>query len=323
VLLLGVLACAGSVAEESGPLVLEATIPLGDIRGRIDHLAIDLPRKRLFVAELGNDSVGVVDLGANRLLRTLTGFDEPQGVGYSQAADELYVTSAGDGTVRLFGGDALIPHGQIALGDDADNVRVMEQPAQVLVGYGRGALAVFDATSHARKPDIRLKGHPESFQILPGSARALVNIPETSEVAVVDLLKGAQVASWSLGTLHGNFPMAIDAESHTAWIVMRQPPRLVGLDTQTGARRAVLESCEDADDVFVDSRRKRLYLSCGSGHIDVWAIQQSPFLKLAHLPTRSGARTALFVPELDRLFLAVRAGSGTPAAIEVYRPSSH
>jgi hypothetical protein len=165
-------------------------------------------------------------------------------------------------------------------------------------------------------------GHPESFQIIPDGTQVLVNIPEASEVAVVDLLEGAQVASWSLGTLRGNFPMVIDAESRTAWIVTRQPPRLVGLDTQTGARRAVLESCEDADDVFVDSRRQRLYLSCGSGHIDVWAIRQSPFVKLAHLPTRSGARTALFVPELDRLFLAVRAGSGTPAAIEVYRPSS-
>src|SRR5262245_8495752 len=32
-------------------------IPLGDVSGRIDHLAIDLARRRLFVAELGNDTV--------------------------------------------------------------------------------------------------------------------------------------------------------------------------------------------------------------------------------------------------------------------------
>ena len=46
------------------PLILEAKIPLGDVSGRIDHMALDRARGRLFVAELGNDSLGVVDLGA-------------------------------------------------------------------------------------------------------------------------------------------------------------------------------------------------------------------------------------------------------------------
>jgi len=51
-------------ATDPPPLQLESKIPLGDVRGRIDHMAIDLPRQRLFVAELGNDSVGIVDLKA-------------------------------------------------------------------------------------------------------------------------------------------------------------------------------------------------------------------------------------------------------------------
>jgi hypothetical protein len=59
------------------PLVLEAKIPLGQVRGRIDHLAVDVARQRLFVAELGNDTVGVVDLAHHVVLRTLTGLHEP------------------------------------------------------------------------------------------------------------------------------------------------------------------------------------------------------------------------------------------------------
>src|SRR6476619_6814082 len=47
---------ASTLAQESGaapPLSLEFKIPLGHVAGRIDHMAVDLARRRLFVAELG------------------------------------------------------------------------------------------------------------------------------------------------------------------------------------------------------------------------------------------------------------------------------
>src|SRR3954468_24216086 len=59
-------------------LKLEAKIPLGAVRGRIDHLAVDLARHRLFVAELGNGSLGVVDLDQGKLLRRIDSLAEPQ-----------------------------------------------------------------------------------------------------------------------------------------------------------------------------------------------------------------------------------------------------
>jgi hypothetical protein len=34
-----------------------------------------------------------------------------------------------------------------------------------------------------------------------------------------------------------------------------------------------------------------------------------------------GARTSLFVPELDRLYVAVRASGAEPAAIWVFKPT--
>ena len=73
---------AGEAQTAEAPLVLEAKIPLGEVSGRIDHLAIDVKRQRLFVAELGNDTLGVVDLAAGNVLRTLPGLKEPQGVAY-------------------------------------------------------------------------------------------------------------------------------------------------------------------------------------------------------------------------------------------------
>jgi len=85
----------------SPPLVLETKIPLGDVSGRIDHLSIDAKRRRLFVAELGNNSLGVVDLAAGKVLRRIAGLSEPQGVAYVLFADSVFVANAGDGSVRV------------------------------------------------------------------------------------------------------------------------------------------------------------------------------------------------------------------------------
>src|SRR5438132_2874476 len=136
---------ASVLAQTAGaPLVLEAQIALGEVSGRIDHLSIDPKRQRLFVAELGNNSLGVVDLTAGKVLRRISGLSEPQGVAYVPFADSVYVANAGDGSVRVLSGDDLAAIGRIELGDDADNVRVDAPRHRVLVGYGKGAVAIID-----------------------------------------------------------------------------------------------------------------------------------------------------------------------------------
>src|SRR5215469_5854721 len=136
------LASTAAAAQDAAPLAVESKISLGDIRGRIDHLAVDVNRQRLYVAELGNDTVGVVDLRERKLARTLTGLKEPQGIGYVSSTDTVYVANSSDGSVRLFQGPELKAAGRIDLGDDADNVRVKDGAQQVFVGYGDGALAI-------------------------------------------------------------------------------------------------------------------------------------------------------------------------------------
>ena len=147
----------------AAPLVLEAKIPLGQVSGRIDHLAVDAKRQRLFVAELGNNSLGVVDLAAGKVLRRITGLSEPQGIAYVPFTDSILVANAGDGSVRVLRGEDLTPISRLELGDDADNVRVDAAHKRVLVGYGKGALAVIDPGSLSKTADIRLKSAPGGF----------------------------------------------------------------------------------------------------------------------------------------------------------------
>jgi hypothetical protein len=313
---------APSSAETAGtPLVAEAKILLGEVNGRIDHLGIDLNRRRLLVAELGNNTLGVVDLAAGRALRTIGGFSEPQGVAYVPFADSVYIANGGDGSVRVLRGEDLAASGRIELGSDADNVRVDRERQRVLVGYGKGALAVINPTSGTKIADIRLRAHPEGFQIDDTGTRVFVNVPDAPEIAVVDLAAARVVGSWPTAGLRSNFPMAIDHEAHRVLVVFRRPPALMVLAAEDGRAVTKLQTCGDADDIFVDAKRHRVYVSCGDGAVDMFGKDEAGYRRIARVPTVAGARTSLFVPELDRLFVAVRARSGEPAAIWVFRPA--
>jgi DNA-binding beta-propeller fold protein YncE len=316
------LSVSDAVAQpaETAPLQLEAKIPLGSVRGRIDHMAVDLKRQRLFVAELGNDSVGIVDLASQKLLRTIPGMKEPQGVGYEPLTDMLYVANAGDGSVRLFEGNDYAARERIELGSDADNIRVDAAADRIFVGYGNGVLAVIDPSTHSKVGDIPLKAHPEAFQIDPDTSQIFVNVPGARAIAVVDRVSQKQIGEWPLADRGANFPMALDHVRRQVLVIFRAPAALGVFSMTDGKRIATAETCGDADDLFIDAKRSRVYVSCGAGFLDVFEPKGAAYRRIGRIPTASGARTSLFVPELDRLLVAVRANSGEPAAIWIFRP---
>jgi hypothetical protein len=299
---------------------LETKIPLGDVVGRIDHLAVDLSRRRLFVAELGNDTVGVVDLNEQKIKHVITGLKEPQGVGYVPSSDTLFVANARDGAVLLFRGADYEAAGRIELGEDADNIRVDPASNRVFVGHGNGALAVIDLATNGKIAEIPLRAHPESFQLDRSTRRILVNVPKAGEIAVVELFASKQTAGWPVEN-GSNFPMALDEKSGRVLVAFRNPAQLGVFSMRDGRAVATVESCGDADDIFFDAKRQRVYLICGDGYLDVFEVEDDTFRRSSHIPTIAGARTALFVPELDRLFVAARANPGEPAAVWVFRPA--
>jgi hypothetical protein len=318
--LIALLAISGARAGTQ-PLVLERTISLPHVFGRIDHMAIDLARKRLIIAELGNASVDVIDLGSGALVHRFDNVKQPQGLAYLAGPDLILVASGGDGSLEFYGGGDFSRRGSVPLGEDADNIRIDPANQIAIVGYGNGGLAIVDIAHQALRRSIPLPAHPESFQLDPHSNRVYVNIPDAKQLAVVDLAAGRQVAKWQVPGLAENFPLAIDATGAELAAVFRSPPRLVLLDSRTGKVLGRDPTCTDADDASFDDSRKRIYVSCGEGVIDVIGQSAAGTRHIARIPTLPGARTSLFVPELDRLFVAARAGElGTDAAILVFRP---
>jgi YVTN family beta-propeller protein len=306
--------CARPEAALADVLVLERTIPLAGVEGRIDHLAVDLKRSRLYVAALGNGTVEAVDLSAGKVIARIPGLEEPQGIAYLPNTDEVAVATGGDGKVRFYKGADLSPLAELDGGPDADNLRVTDAGGLVV---GSDSLKTIDPHSHAVVRSVPLPAHAEGFRL--DGDRFFVNLPRAGRIAAGDLKTGV-AASWA--NRYGmNYPMAIDPASGRIAVVYRLPARLLVLDAGSGAVLSDRATCGDSDDVFFDPKRKRLYVSCGGGSIDVFEAEGAD-KPLARIDTRAGARTSFYSPELDRLFVAARAGAGREAAILVYRPAS-
>ena len=319
IFLMGMAMTRNLEAEEAGPLRLIQTIPLRNVEGRIDHMAVDLKGQRLFLAALGNNTVEIVDLRAGKHIETITGLHEPQGVAFVPEFNKIFVANAKGGACDVFDGSSFKLIKSIKLSDDADNIRYDTANRHVYVGYGSGGLGIIDAATGDQLGEIKLEGHPESFQLEKSGPRIFVNIPTSQKIIVVDREKRAATATWPTSGATGNFPMALDETHHRLFVGFRNPAKLTVFDTESGKMVADLESPGDADDIFYDGTRQRIYISGGEGFIGIVQQQDADRYKtLTKIPTASGARTSFFVPELGRLYLAVPHRGTQKAEVRVY-----
>ena len=310
-------AITSSSAQE--PLSLVSSIALPRVEGRIDHLAFDGVTQHLFVAALGNNTVEVLDLKVGVHLKSLPGFREPQGIAVLSDERSIAVANGqGDG-VQLVDASDYRPRSEVRLGDDSDNVRYDATAKRFYVGFGSGALAAISGSEAKVLGQAKLAGHPESFQLERSGTRIFVNVPNADQIAVVDRTAMKVVSTWPVGGAKANYPMALDEPNHRLFVGCRRPAKVLIFDTTTGKETGAIDIVGDTDDLFYDSARKRIYVSGGEGFVDVLQDQgPNRFARIAHLATAAGARTSLFVQDLNRLYLAVPHRGSQKAEIRVY-----
>jgi YVTN family beta-propeller protein len=305
-------------ASESTALRLVATIPMEGVEGRIDHMTASRDGRRLFVAALGSDRVLRIDIGAAKVTATISGVREPQGVCYLEASRRLVVASGGDGNARFYD-QAMAPIGTVGSLEDADNVRYDAGANLVYVGYGQGGLAVIDPDKMVKLAEIRLDGHPESFQLESSGTRIFVNVPTAGEIEVVDRQKRSVVAKWRVRDGADNFPMALDEPDRRLFVGLRKPARMLVLDTESGRTIARVDACGDTDDLFYDQSNRSIYLSGGEGCVSVFKqVNADTYRPLATIRTSGGARTSFFVPAARRLYVAAPHRGALQAAVLVF-----
>jgi DNA-binding beta-propeller fold protein YncE len=306
--------CLASAASRGAGLQLKQTIPLPGVEGRIDHLDLDAAGERLFVCALGNNSAEVLDLRKGERVHSISGLGAPQGVVYVPELNRLFIANDKGGVCNVYDAKSFQLIGKVDFQDDADNMRYDSATKQIYVGFGSGGIGIINATDGKRVGSIKLAAHPEAFELEKRGRRIFVNVPNAGQVAVIDRDKGEVTATWKPDGASANFPMAFNEANHRLFIACRSPAKLLVLNTDSGGVVATLNISGDPDDLFYDPKRRRLYAICGAGYVEIIEQGESNTYKpAAKVPTASGARTGLFVPERDALFIAVP-HRGTQAA---------
>ncbi len=322
---------ANSKAQDHEPLRLVQTIPMPNVKGRIDHMDVDVKGKRLFVAGLENGSMEVVDLGSGKWSKTIPGFKKIQGIAYIPSLNKVFVASGDDGMLRVFRGDTLELLESIKLDIGPNRVTYDPHTKVLYVGYGGkdagkdyGEVGIIDAKTNKKLADIKVESHPAELLLDKSGKTLYVFVSSASKVQRVDTRKREVVSTWPVSSQR-NGDGALDEKTHKLFIGTRTPPQMVAMDSNSGKEVANLPTVEGMDGVYFNAAQKRVYVSGGRdndvGYIFIYQQQDADhYEQIGKIATRSGAGTSFWSPELNRFYVAAPASGSEDAAILVFEP---
>jgi DNA-binding beta-propeller fold protein YncE len=289
-----------------------------------DHLAIDLAGHRLFATPQAAKTVDVLDLRTGKVLKSISGFGNPHSVFYADELHRLFVADGGDGSLKVFDSKDFHLIKRIALLPDADGIAYDRRTKYLYVnngGEGAGKayslISVVDTVSLEVKGEIRLDADKlEATQIDPDTPRMFANLPGKNQIAVIDLNSRKIVNTWSVAPGKSNMALAYDPVLHRLYVGCR--------DTEVRGQIVVLDATngERTDQIDWDAARTRLYTSCGTGQVFTYQLESGgKYRELPPVDTSILAKTSLFVPSLDRLYVSAPHLADFDARIMIFAPS--
>jgi DNA-binding beta-propeller fold protein YncE len=322
-----------AASPKSKPLVFERTIKIPDVpvAPYTDYLSLDLAGGRIFATPLAARAVAVLDLKKETVLKMLPA-GSPRGTYYSPTSKRLFVADGESGDVKVFSGEdySLVKKIPVAVGAD---VMIYDKTTNLIyvnnggdeAGMDHALVSAIDVDRMEKVFDIPIATKSLEGAAIDSGKQLLYVNAEGGELAVVDLSKRQKIATWKLPSGHRNMGLALDASHNRLYVACRDSSMygsIIVLDAASGRQIAILPIGGWADGIFLDQKRRRIYVSVGVGHIETYAIgDKDTYQRLPAVDTDILAKTSLYSPELDRFYVSVpHLGNFGSAAVMIYQP---
>jgi DNA-binding beta-propeller fold protein YncE len=333
VLLALILITINAPAQTDPPLRLVHNTLLPGYVGDFEHFAADIKGNRLFLIAEDHKTVEVLDLRSGKRIHTITGFGQPHAIEYVPGPNSLIVTEGDEesGAVDLVSASSYKILNKIKLPANVDGGVYNPVTKYYYVesaGQGQDAkthlLSIIDTQSFKLIGDITLPGsRSEAMAIDHSGTKMYVNLRDPDEIGVVDLQTRQLVANWPIPEAKSQNALVLDEADHRLFSATHTPPKLFVFDIDTGRVIASLPCADNSDDMGYDPIRKRIYVT-GDGNASVFDQQDADhYVHIAEVPTGYRARTSIFVPAVNRLYLAVASrGKRAGGRLTVPEPGS-
>ena len=316
-----------AASKDAAPLKLVGSYDFpSDVKGRFDHLIVDLKGHRLFTTPQASKAVLVFDLKTRQLIHTIPGIEIPHHLLYREDLDRLYVTDGGGGgALKIFDGKnydliksvKLLPDTDPSIYDPATKLIYVENGGKD-ADMSYSTINIIDTTSGENLGSLTVDSPGlDGMAIEKSGAKLYEADVAKNRIIVIDPKTRKVTATWPITLGKTCVTLTLDEPHHRLYAGCRSG-HIVVFDTESGKELQALSINQGIDDLVFDAKSKRLYAACpaGEGSIDVYEQVDPDHYKLVgQVPTGPGARTGELMLKLNRYFVAVPQHDDTVAKV--------
>jgi DNA-binding beta-propeller fold protein YncE len=316
----------GMARAQNSSVRLIKTVELPGYTGDFDHFAVDYDRNRLLLAAEDHGTLEVFDLNNSGHLRTISGFGNPHSILVRKGVPTVFITDSTDKNATIRDAATYARKQTVNLTPGADTAKYDPSSNILYVVTGGKDVDMKTCNLEAINPDTGAKlgsitfqdNHVEAMAFVDGDPRIFLNLTQTNKLAVIDRKSMKVIATWPVPPAKDNAMVAFDPAQHRLYVVTRTPGMVVVMNSDTGAVIGTQPGPLRADEVQYDPATHRLYVPGGEGYMGIYDTSDPNHLKMMEkVTTAPGAKTALLIPALHRLFLAASPGE-TKATAKIF-----
>lgn len=317
-----VVGATASFAQTSSVKLIK-TVNLPGYSGDFDHFAVDYDRGRLLLAAEDHGTIEVFDLKTSAHLRTVRGFGNPHSITIRNGMPTIFITDSGKEGPTIRDANTYVKKQSVSMTPGSDTGKYDPATNVLYVVTGGKDVDMKTANLEAFNPDTGAKlgsitfqdNHVEAMAFVDGDPRIFLNLTQTNQLAVIDRKAMKVIATWPVPPAQQNAMVAFDPDQHRLYVVCRAPGMVVVMNSDTGAVVSTQPAPLRADEVQYDQATHRLYVPGGEGYLQIYDTTDPNHLKTVEkVTTAPGAKTALLLPDLHRLYLAVSPGESKSMA---------